>query len=141
LKFLGPLLRKNTIMNITIARLLSTVVLPVVLVAGAVGCHREAKGASTVVEVAAAGTLDCDAPLVPKHRSDLAIYSARSQGESQTKVFVRGEGGSAPRLVYVDPEPGELVGVSDDGSRGVYRRYLSPGQSVDIAVTFEKSES
>jgi len=130
-------------MNTTVARLLSTVVLPVALLTGAIGCHHESK-AKDVAAVAVAEptvTVIYDAPLVPKDRPDLAIYSARMDGESRTKVFVQGNAGEAARLVYVDPEPGELVLVSDDGARGVYRRFISPGVTADVAVDFQKNES
>jgi len=85
--------------------------------------------------------LDRDAPRLPRKHPDLAIYSARAQGESQTKVFVQPIGGEKAKLVYVDPEPGELVDVSDDGTRGVYRRFISPEKSVYIAIELRKRES
>ena len=131
--------RKKIIMNTNIARLFSTLIVPVVLVAGAVGCHQESKANGAAV--ALASELDRDAPLVPKNHPELAFYSARTEGEEQTKVFLQGKADKAPRLVYVDPQPGELVRVSDDGTQGVYRRFISPGETVDIVVHFRKTES
>jgi hypothetical protein len=129
-------------MNI-VARSLSLVIVPVLCLAGAVGCRHvdKAGGAAIAGELVPAGTLDCDAPIVPKGRPELAFYSARTQGESETKVFVRNRDGAPPRLVYLDPEPGELVSVSDDGARGVYRRFISPGHTVDVAIDLQKGES
>ncbi len=132
-------------MNSTFARLLSTVVLPAALLTGAIGCHQEsrAKSVASMAEPAPAEptvTVFYDAPLVPKDRSDLIVYTARIDGESRTKVFVQGAAGEAPRLVYVDAEPGQLIRVSDDGTRGVYRRFVSAGVTEDVAVDFQKSE-
>jgi len=123
-------------MNTNIVRLLSTLIVPVALVAGVVGCQEgKAKGAA----IALAPALDRDAPIVPKNHPELTFYSARTQGEEQTKVFVHGKAGET--VVYVDAEPGELIRVSDDGMHGVYRRFISPGVTADIAVDFQKSES
>jgi len=126
----------NTIMNATFARLLSAVVLPAALLTGAIGCGQAGKAA---VRAESAATVLYDAPLVPKDRSDLAMFTARVDGESSTKVFVK-VAGAAPRLVYVDPEPGELVRVSNDGTRGIYRRFVSPGVTTEVAVDFQRSE-
>jgi len=129
-------------MKTTIARLFRTVIIPVALLAGAAGCDQDAAARrATVVEVAPAGALDCDAPLVPQNRRDLAIYSARTQGESRTEVFVRAKSDATPHLVYVDPEPGELVRVNADGTRGVYRRYLSPGKFADFTIDLQRAQS
>jgi len=127
-------------MNI-IARLLTTVIFPVALLTGATGCHHESapKDVAAARESGPVVTVIYDAPLVPKSRPDLAIYSVRVDGESQTNVFVQGN--EAARLVYTDPEPGELLRVSDDGTHGVYRRFISPGKTLDIAVEFQKHES
>ncbi|WP_394834687.1 hypothetical protein LVJ94_50145 [Pendulispora rubella] len=126
-------------MNNTIARLLSTVLVPVSLVAGAVGCHHEAKSRDAVVAMAPA--VDRDAPIVPKNHREIAFYSARVQGEAQTKVFVRGPSGEAPRVVYVDIAPGELISVSDDGSQGLYRRFLAPGLTEEVEIDFRPNAS
>ncbi|WP_394845271.1 hypothetical protein LZC95_50615 [Pendulispora brunnea] len=126
-------------MNNTIARLISTVLVPASLVAGAIGCHHEAKSRDAVVAMMPA--IDRDAPIVPKNHRDLAFYSARVQGESQTKIFVRGPGAEAPRVVYVDIAPGELISVSNDGTEGVFRRFLAPGLTEEVAIDFRSSES
>jgi len=124
----------------------SLAVLPVALLAIAsasaiVACHRDEPAKATgMTELTAAGTLDRDAPLVPRNHRDLAFYSARTQGESQTKVFVQRTTGE-PLLVYVDPEPGELISVSDDGAHGVYRRFIAPGMTANIAVDFQTHQS
>ncbi len=142
LKFLAPSLRKNTIMNATFARLFSSVVLPAALLTGAIGCHQG--GAAKIAAAAAPEpelTLIYGAPLIPKDRSDLAVYTARVDGESRTEIFVQGKSGEAPRLVHVDSEPGELVGVSDDGTRGVFHRFIAPNTSQDVTIGLQKSES
>jgi len=135
-------------MKLSLKRLIATLLLPAAMLTGLGALHEKGKAdrsavASDVGEtrpsarLSAADALDRDAPLVPRNRPDLALYSARSEGEAQTKVFVRGIG-IEPRLLYVDPEPGELVEVSDDGTRGVYRRFVSPEKFVYIAIDFGK---
>ncbi|WP_394834777.1 hypothetical protein LVJ94_50605 [Pendulispora rubella] len=128
-------------MNTFLTRFVPAVICSAVLAATAMGCQRETKGATTVITAAAAGTLDRDAPIAAKNHREVAFYSARTQGESETKIFLRGHAGEAPRLVYVDAEPGELVSVSDDGTHGVFRRYIAPGQTTDITIDLQKSES
>ncbi|WP_394845369.1 hypothetical protein LZC95_51105 [Pendulispora brunnea] len=127
-------------MNTFFTRFVPSVICSAVLASAAMGCHGEARSVA-VVTSAPAGTLDRDAPIAAKNRHDVAFYSARTQGEAETKVFARGHAGEAPRLVYVDAEPGELVSVSDDGTRGVFRRYIAPGKTMDIAIDLQKSES
>ena len=139
MKFLDPLPRKNRIMNTIVRRSVRTVLLSVALLAGAAGCHPETKGASAIVEVAAAGTLVCDAPLVPKDRPEVTFYSARAQGEARTQIFARTATGDA--LVYVDAEPAQLIRVTDDGAHGVVRRFIAPGYTVDVAVDLSKNAS
>ncbi len=124
-------------MNITVSRLVRTVLFSGAVLTGGMGCHRGANDASPVVITSDA--VDCDAPLSPKGHPELAFYVARTQGESSTKVFLRGPSGET--LVYVDPQPGELVRVSDDGAHGVYRRFISPGHTADIVVDFPRSAS
>jgi len=126
-------------MNTTIARLLSTVLVPASVVVGALGCHHEAKSPDAVVAMAPA--VDRDAPIVPQNHRDLAFYSARVQGEAQTKIFVRSASGEAPRVVYVDVAPGELMSVSDDGSQGLFRRFIAPGLTEEVEIDFRSSES
>ena len=55
-------------------------------------------------------------------------------------VFVRGADARA-HLVYTDSESGELVSVSDDGTRGIFRRYVAPGNTVDVAVDLQSRRS
>jgi len=125
-------------MNKTIARLLSTCIVPVALVGGAVGCHQ---GNAARAAVVVAPAMDRDAPIVAKNHRELSFYSARLQGESQTKVFVRSSTGSAPRVVYVDIAPGELIRVSDDGTQGVFSRFISPGLTEEVEIDFRPSAS
>ncbi|WP_394827772.1 hypothetical protein [Pendulispora albinea] len=126
-------------MNTTIARWLPSVLLPLVLVAGAVGCHHGSNADGTVVALTPA--VDRDAPIVPEGHRDLAYYSARTQGEEQTRVFVRRHPGDAPRVVYVDAQPGELVSVSADGTHGIFRRFISPGATEDVVIDLQKTAS
>jgi len=128
-------------MNTILSRFVPAVICSAVLATVAMGCHRDARSGGTVAALAPAGTVDRDAPIAAKNHRDVAFYSERAQGESETKVFLRGHAGEAPRLVYVDAEPGELVSVSDDGTHGVFRRYIAPGQTMDIAIDLQKSES
>ncbi|WP_394823129.1 hypothetical protein [Pendulispora albinea] len=130
-------------MNANIARLLSTLFVPAALVAGVAGCHQGGKVSDAAVVAASEPTVTViyDGPVIPKNRPDLAVYSVRVDGEAQTKIFVQASAGTAPRLVYVDAEPGELVSVSDDGARGVFRRFVSPGVTTDIHVDFQMGAS
>ena len=109
---------------------------------GNTSLYRYDLGTHRRVELTPDETLDRDVPLLPRKQPDMAIYSARSQGEASTKVFAQSlSGRDKPKLVYVDPEPGELVEVSDDGTRGVFRRFIAPEQSIYIAVDLRKRES
>ncbi len=128
-------------MKVTIQRLLPTVILPMVLVAG-VGLfqHKDTHEGTAAASQVHGGDVDRDTALVPRDHRDLAVYSARVQGESQTRVFVQRRA-HAPELVYVDPEPGELVEVNADGSRGVFRRFVSPEKSVYISINLLKRQS
>ena len=123
------------------AHLLVAALLPISLALAAMGCQKQSKDLGAIEVSEPAVSVLVDAPLVPQARPDLAIYTARVDGESRTKVFAQRSNGGAPRLVYVDPEPGELVRVSDDGISGTYRRFIAPGVTKDIAVDFRKGES
>jgi len=129
-------------MKTNIKRILP-IILPLALVAVGVGAFQKRATASHAAPLAhlIAPDVDRDAPLVPRDRPDLAVYSSRNQGESQTQVYVQSTGSLKANLVYVDPDPGELVAVSDDGTRGTYRRYLSPGKSVDVTVALQPHQS
>lgn len=128
-------------MTPTLKRLVPRMILPMVLLAAANALHQRSQPEAEVAEMPESSemALNRDTAFVPYDRPDLAIYSARAEGESQTKVFVESAGRAL--LVYVDPEPGELVDVSRDGTRGIFERYLSPGQSVYIAIDFRRHRS
>jgi len=133
-------------MQLTIKRLLPVVILPAALVALSAAHHRDdpAKAASTSdparIVLASDDVTDRDASLSPRNRPDLLVYSARTQGEAETKVFLQHRNGTK-ELVYVDQEPGELVDVSADGSHGVFRRFISPGKTETYSVDFIKRAS
>ncbi|WP_394825261.1 hypothetical protein [Pendulispora albinea] len=128
-------------MKLSIQRLVP-VILPMAILAGITEIHARNKAASAPASISMVEVegMDRDTPLVPRNRPELAIYSARIDGEAQTKVFAQGPDGK-PRLVYTDPESGQLVSVSADGTHGIFRRFLAPGQIVDIAVDFQKRQS
>ncbi|WP_394835243.1 hypothetical protein LVJ94_52970 [Pendulispora rubella] len=133
-------------MNLTIKRLLPLIVLPVALAGLSAVTHRDdhAKAASAAnasrIVLASDEVTDRDAPLMPRNRSDIFVYSARTQGLAETKVFVEHRNGTK-ELVYVDQQPGELVDVSADGSHGVFRRFISPGKTETYSVDFNKRAS
>ncbi|WP_394845782.1 hypothetical protein LZC95_53230 [Pendulispora brunnea] len=133
-------------MRLTIKRLLPLVVLPVAFVGLSAIFHHDdhakdasAANASRIVSVTDDVT-DRDAPLTPRNRPDLFVYSARTQGLAETKVFVEHRNGKK-ELVYIDAEPGELVDVSADGSHGVFRRYITPGKTETYTIDFNNHAS
>ncbi|WP_394823945.1 hypothetical protein [Pendulispora albinea] len=104
------------------------------------GFHRHDAKTSAIAEQAASDGLDVDKPLFARDRPNFAAYSVRAQGEGHTDVFVHARG-DIPNVVYVDPEPGELLSISNDGARGLFRRYIGPGQFEDVSIDLRNRSS
>jgi dipeptidyl aminopeptidase/acylaminoacyl peptidase len=64
-------------------------------------------------------------PIEPKDKPGTLVYSQRDVKSAATEIVVHAIGGG-PNVVYTDPNPTSLEGVTNDGTRAlVLRRYSS----------------
>ncbi|HEX4420015.1 MAG TPA: prolyl oligopeptidase family serine peptidase [Kofleriaceae bacterium] len=66
-------------------------------------------------------------------RTGALIYTAHTLDDQSTRVMVQPPDGP-PREVYRDPKVGTIAGVTDDGARALYLRWLSDSDQVLVTL-------
>ncbi|QSQ25536.1 S9 family peptidase [Pyxidicoccus parkwayensis] len=70
--------------------------------------------------------LNRDAPLLPESASDQLFYSARTIDSAASAIYVASAVSPGPeRKLYQSPGAGSLVDVNQDGTRGLFIRFLT----------------
>jgi dipeptidyl aminopeptidase/acylaminoacyl peptidase len=84
---------------------------------------------SGAVDLTPGGPLWRDAPLLPRERPRLVVYSARKTDDYASMIIVHplDPGDGQPRVVYRDPGAGSAIDVSADGGRALWLRETTSG--------------
>jgi dipeptidyl aminopeptidase/acylaminoacyl peptidase len=82
-----------------------------------------------------------DTPVVPRHKPQLMVYSARENKEQTARVFVQSIAGGEPKEVYADAQPGFVLGVSDDGAYALFLRYTAPAEQTLLKIDLDAGKA
>lgn len=82
-----------------------------------------------------------DAPVQPRLKPNLMVYSARDNKDAKTHVLLQDIAGGEPKEIYTDAQPGFVVDASADGAYALFVRYVSASDQVVFKIDLDDGKA
>jgi dipeptidyl aminopeptidase/acylaminoacyl peptidase len=82
-----------------------------------------------------------DAPVQPRLKPNLMVYSARDDKDTKTHVFLQDIAGGEPKEIYTDAQPGFVVDASADGAYALFVRYVSASDQTVFRIDLDDGKA